>query len=207
MLSLWSKKAAGNNSSPYEKEQVIFESAVAGTYEVELLAKGKYEVYCIGGGGGGAHYGKSGFGSRHASASGGSGSGFIGVVSLLNGSYNISVGTAGAYKGETYPVRGSDGGDSYIDTLIIAYGGKGGYVPNLETNAGTAGAGGAIPSVTAETTAVTINTQGNTGRKEYASGSTNPNLAGGASVYSGYGAGGTSGGNGTAGYVKIVWKG
>lgn len=200
------------NSSVYEDGQVIFESATAGTYEVEIAQDGNYEVYCIGGGGGGAHDGKKGSGvggsGKRVSSSGGSGSGFIGVVSLLAGSYNISIGSAGEKIKGNSPVRGTDGGDSYIDTLIIAYGGKGGYVPSVSTNAGTPGAGGAIPSVTVETTVVTLNTQGNTGSTRYATGGTsNLNLAGGASVYNGYGAGGTSAGNGTAGYVKIVWKG
>ncbi len=65
MMELWSKNLL-LRSCPYKKDQVIFESSTQGTYNVEILGKGKYEVYCIGGGyfwKGSRAYSKAGGGS------------------------------------------------------------------------------------------------------------------------------------------------
>ena len=65
MMELWSKNLL-LKSCPYKKDQVIFESSTQGTYNVEILGKGKYEVYCIGGGyfwKGSRAYSKAGGGS------------------------------------------------------------------------------------------------------------------------------------------------
>lgn len=196
------------NSSVYEDDQVVFENATAGAYEVEIAQDGNYEVYCIGGGGGGAFTSStSGLGSN-SNAGGGSGSGFIGVVKLLKNIYSVTVGVGGTLTKATgnKASRGSAGGNSSIGDSVIVYGGSGGY--NSDSKHPTGGAGGAEPLINVELVEETLNISGNTGSKSTSTGNTsNKNIAGGASVYEGYGKGGTSNSNGTAGYVKIVWKG
>lgn len=72
-------------------------------------------------------------------------------------------------------------------------------------------AGGAAPNVTASIISTTLNKAGNGG--SHKSGSlSSASAAGGASVYNGYGAGGsgsapTGSHPGSSGYVKIVYKG
>lgn len=197
----------------YAIDQVVFESATAGTYDVELLENGNYEVYCIAGGSGGLQLRAGGISYSYGCASGGSGSGFIGVVTLEKGVYNIVVGEGGAsqYKTTTNStVYGTTGGNSSIGDAIVAYGGGAARVRVSYTDT-RAGTGGSTPTVTAEIVSTTLNTAGKSGSSN-ATG--RANLAGGASVYEGYGQGGSTslpvgstGTNAVSGYVKIVWKG
>ena len=185
MMELWSKNLL-LKSGPYKKGQVIFESSTPGTYNVEILGKGKYEVYCIGGGGGG-YYKRN----PKSVGSGGSGSGFIGIIKIEASILSVSVGAGGRYQ--SY-----NGAGSSIGNLVITYGGGRGS---------TGGAAGAQPTINATIISTTLNSAGNPGES---SGGSGP-VAGGASLYNGYGAGGVgqTGNNssGVSGYVKIVYKG
>ena len=194
----------------YVTDQVIFESSTAGTYEVELLENGNYEVYCIGGGAGGAYSRST---TTNAKAGGGSGSGFIGVVLLSKGDYSITVGAGGAgAAAKDAAIYSSAGGNSLIENNVVAYGGGAAYarVSKSDTHGG---AGGKIPDITVETVSTTLNKAGNKGGS-VANDQSSTRYYGGASVYNGYGKGGDAfsinlgaGSEGTAGYVKIVWKG
>lgn len=159
-------------------DTVIYESSTAGTSTVEL-EKGIYEVYCIGGGGGGHK------GSILVQDAGGSGSGYIGQINVPKGSYQVVVGAGGLGGSEST----TSGGTSQIGSLVIAYGGGGGK--------NARGDGGAIPTLNTTEVSRTLMVAGNYGDDTYA----------GASVYNGYGAGGRPASNGSSGYVKIVYKG
>lgn len=186
-------------TSPYVVDEVIFEQATAGNYTVNILTDGKYEVYVIGGGAGGVRF----YDISFFVASGGSGAGFIGVINIDKGNHSITVGKGGTKNTNTSSSVGG-GGNSSIDSLVIAYAAG-------KHDANTAGAGGAIPSINTTIISQTLNVKGNNGT--IASGSKPATQNGGASVYGNYGKGGNAGRatstvtNGTAGYVKIVYKG
>lgn len=127
-------------SSKYDIDEVVYESSTAGTVSFDLLETGKYEVYCIAGGGGyvTSHYFDTG---------GGSGSGFIGVIQMTKGTLSLRCG------GEAY--RNEYGGNSTIGDYVTSYGGSPG------------GSGGANPSITATIISTTLNTAGNAGTIDY----------------------------------------
>ena len=203
-------------SSPYEPDQVIFEESTAGTYEVELLAKGRYEVICVGGGGGGCSNSNAGSNGYGAAAGGGSGGYSDEIISIPKGTYNAIVGAGGARKKGTSlnaTFTANSGTDSSFYSISatsgtggIAYLGKSSFGGAATSGKGTGGSGGSG-----------ITQNGNNGSAcdfKY-----NTTVNGGTSVYNGYGKGGNgcatnpSGSlqsrttNGTAGYVKIIYKG
>lgn len=163
-------------SSPYTPDQVIFESSTPGTYSVDILTNGKYEIICVGAGGGGVRYGNGGF-IPYQYAGGGSGGYSNSIQNLTEGTYSITVGGGGGWTNNGGNHAGTGGTSSFSD-IVNATGGQGG----LRLGTGSGGVG--------------ITQNGNTGTT----------TAAGASVYGGYGAGGYSTSNGGAGYVKIVYK-
>ena len=181
----------------YPLNTVLFEKNIAGTYQLEVK-KGKYEVYCIAGGGGGAVYHLERPYPISSAAAGGSGSGFIGVINITKQTLTLTVGAGGNPD--------VDGGNSSIGSLVIAYAGKRG-IANSSGISG--GAGGAQPTINTSIISQTLNSAGNTG------GTSRGNYCYGPSIYNNYGAGGTARGDsnspekyaGTAGYIKIVYKG
>lgn len=180
-------------SLKYPIDTILFESSTPGTSSIEL-EKGIYEIYCIAGGGGG--WGKKG-GIIEEAAGGGSGSGFIGQITISKGNYKVTVGAGGAGGS----VSGENGGNSTIGNIVKTLGGSGSgkYAP-----------GGAAPEITTSIVSTILNQSGNTGK--YNGQGSNPSADGGASLYNGYGAGGTGrsiggGESGSSGYVKIVYKG
>ena len=178
--------------SQYDVDEVVFESSTAGTYSLELLETGKYEFYCVGGGGG---YYSTLSGTRPISAGGGSGAGFIGIINITKGSISLTVGAGGV--GHSKDGTSTAGGTSSIGSLVSCGGGGPGRL---------SGGGGVGGTITLNVTPVssTLNSSGNRGNAT----SSGYNATGGASVYNGYGAGG--GYNhyyGYEGYVKVVYKG
>lgn len=207
MLEFWSKQLLlSAKSDPYKPETVLFESATPGSYNVEILGKGKYEVYCIGAGGGGLGFiSHMGSGTHRNTVyyrdAGGSGSGFVGIIVLDKGNCSLVVGTGGnriASKGTA-----GAGGNSSISNSITAFGGTGG-----STGTGN-GLGGQNPQITAKIVSTTLNVPGNAGTGGTGTSYSRDDVAayGGTSVYNGYGAGGGHDSNGANGYIKIVYKG
>ena len=196
----------GGIRDPYKKETVLFESSTPGTYNLNISGDGVYLVYCIGGGGGSARsYSPSK--KKAAKAGGGSGSGFIGEIHISSGDYSIVVGNGGnaAYTGGGWSY-GAAGGNSSLSNIITCFGGRGGAA-DAGGPSYIVGAGGSAPAIIGQTKNIELNSSGNSGG----------NGPGGASLYNGYGTGGTaihdhpfsSAGSqnpGTAGYVKIVYK-
>lgn len=192
------------SESHYTPDQVLYESSTGGaSTTLNLLDDGKYQVICIAGGGGGASYrSKVASFTTYYNDGGGSGSGFNCVFQLTAGNYAIAVGSGGAGK-----INGTatSGGNSRFGTCY-AYGGGG---ARSDSSAGSVGAGGNAPTLTYTRTTTTLNTAGNAGTAT--SGKSDTNVSGGAAVYSSYGKGGdgkySAVGTGTAGYVKVIYKG
>lgn len=178
---------------PYDIDEVVFESSTAGTYSVDLAANGKYEVICIGGGGGGIN--------SATRCGGGSGSGFDCVFQLSKGSYTIVVGKGGNTVDQRRG-NGEAGGNSRFGNSY-GYRGYGGRFSTIQDYNG--GAGGDIPLISYTVVSTIFNKKGNNGSTGKHSAS------GGPSVYdnttTGYGAGGSNVINGYAGYVKVIYKG
>lgn len=190
--------------------EASIEKATAGTYTFTPVVSGLYEITLVGGGGGGAFNSSS----NRSSASSGSSGTACQVRAYLTGNktYTVTVGAGGARSGWLDAnTTGGSGGVSTLKvdgtTLISATGGIGGTVwwPNGSSASGQPAAASVAANndyFTVES--VVFNTRGN-------SGGTGTH-GGGASVYNGYGKGGSSknaGGSSTAsnggtGYAKII---
>lgn len=213
--------------APYLPEQVVFESSTPGSYTLNLLAAGTYRIICVGAGGGAAAVStyKGIILDDHpqtalAVAGGGSGGYSQSTVSLSAGAHYIQVGSGGAGSsgyngtGSAVSLTGNTGGGSTFDSTILAYPGGGGYAyaksnpPSTHDRSATAGSGGA--GITANGNAGGSDTYGNSSAY-----SGTINASGGASVYGGYGAGGSASAtgnnnhptanNGGNGYVKVTF--
>lgn len=158
-----------NMETVYYEGQVIFESATAGTHNVNLLTNGIYEITCVGAGGGGAgrifdHYYSNSIYFWNAVASGGTG-GLLKAEYRLN-EQNISVvigkGGDGASSrvydtSSSFPsskvngwARGGNGSETKVGDFITCNGGTGGYasitgynsvsmIPNFSCDKGIGG--------------------------------------------------------------------
>lgn len=190
----------------YNDGQIVYENASGGaSASLNLLTTGRYQVICIGGGGGAAEMYFGNPWGKHWSATGGSGSGFDCVFQLVKGNYSVNVGNGGSGNLSTRaPGKVSDGGNSRFGDSY-AYGGGGGNCsagPAL-----TAGAAGSAPTLAYTVISSALNRAGNSGQT-----STSDNISGGASIYGSYGKGGDCQNNaavinGNAGYVKVIFLG
>lgn len=196
-------------SSQYSPEQIVFESSTPGTYTLNLLESGKYEVTVVAGGAGSKYYMRSTVGSQilHIVACGGaSGSCFKGNIYLPSGNQTIIVGAAG--KGNNSSSSSNMiGGVSSIGSIVSC--------PSQKST-GSSGVYGAYqnngsPTITSTVYKTYINAHGNDGESIKVGDGTR---AGGKSTYdgttTGYGAGASANNayaNGKAGYVKIVYIG
>jgi len=189
-----------NISLQLSPNTVIFESSVAGTYNVNLPYNGKYQLIMVGGGGGGLIY-KNRVG-RHGIyyiSAGGSGGYVTGTIQVSRGTYSIIVGAGGSSASATIDtsIHASAGGSSSAFNQT-AEGGGGGYYRS-------SGSGGSYTISGGELTG----TNGNSGGYRR-SDDTGVFAYGGASVYGGYGKGGNANSpstshSGVAGYVKITY--
>lgn len=189
----------------YNDGQTIYESASGGaSTTLNLYTSGRYQVICIGGGGGAAEKFNRPW---HNTASGGSGSGFDCVFQLGKGNYAVQVGNGGTgIYSTTNPGKVGDGGNSRFGNSY-AYGGGGGTSNNSTSL--IAGAAGATPKLSYTVISSTLNRAGNPGT--ISTDTYNP-ATGGASIYGSYGKGGDCRKNalvvnGTAGYVKVIFLG
>jgi len=178
---------------------VIFESSTPGTYAVDIPMTGDYNVWLVGGGSGSSvFYSRSVNGmQRGGGFGGGSGAYIHGNTELEKKSYTVTIGEGGL--GNVTGNTGRAGGSSTLNGNIA--GGGQAHATNK------VGGGGTYTIVSSGL----IGTNGNTGKQNaYNAQSTYINSwdTGGASVYKGYGAGGTTtskrGEYGKNGYVKIV---
>lgn len=187
----------------YDPSEIIFQSSTPGTYTVDILTSGYYNVAVVGGGSGGAYVYSSKFSDGRAS--GGSGAGFVGIVYLTAGNHTIKVGAGGS--GKAYETNGQTsatstaGGQSAIDSIIVA-GGGGSAKAGIHGATQTAGSGGTLSYDSSKVQSYSLAKNGNAGTTIY-----NSNITGGASVYSNYGKGGNAGNSYTTdggnGYVFI----
>lgn len=177
-------------SGKYPSGTVLFESSTPGTYTLSVEHNQTLSIILVGAGGKGAYYRRN-TGWLLSAAGGGSGAYVHGSLNVSRGNYTIVVGSA-------------NGGNSSAFNNI-ARGGGNGVATGTGSSDVTGGSGGTY-TVTSGITGENGNV-GGTDRRGL-----QPSASGGASKYSGYGAGGSasvaaSGGyanNGTNGYVKIV---
>lgn len=187
------------NLSQYEQGQLLFERTDAGSTSFTISETIEAAVYLVAGGGGAA-------GWNPKSVGGGSGSGFVGRIIIPAGTYTINVGSGGGgvnIDSDGSTLTAGTGGQSYIGSLVVTYGGTGGRVGRDHFDGGI---GGSIPTISAQIITTNLKVAGNNGSR-ISSGS----APGGNSVYGGYGTGGSavssSGKSGSSGYVKIVFVG
>ena len=185
------------SNCPYTPDQVLFESSTPGTYSLNVLTDGVYEVYCIAGGSGGATWHVM---TNWRTATGASGSGYIGNLKITRHTYQIVIGGGSSGKYNTTK-KVSDAENSSISNVVISYGGKGGKAD------GTQAIGGDIPTIFVQEISFTLKQSGNNGIVTGKSGS----YSGGASLYNGYGKGGdvytnNYANDGANGYIKIIFK-
>lgn len=198
----------GASNSFYVNGEVVFESDVAGTYDVELLSAPFLKIFVIGAGGGAAGTKSS---NSCAASAGASGSGFVGCVKLPKGKVTVVVGKGGlAQCWLDGTCNGETGGASMIksaeETLVFSPGGGGGHT--WWRSGASPASLGALPTINVEVVEEELNRQGNSGTN-YNSG------PGGASIIadSTYGKGGHNSGwssnveafPGSDGYVKIEY--
>lgn len=193
-------------ASAYNPNQVVFEESTAGTYTLDLLETGRYEVTVVAGGGG-ASSSKVGILSVY-NGGGASGACFKGEIQITKGSLSIVVGTAG--QGSTSrAISNKRGGESSIGSIVRCPSQK----DTGHSSTHYAYQNNGAPTVTATIYSTSINAAGNNSNYSESGAA----RTGGKSVYdntaTGYGAGAstTSGynsspANGVAGYVKIVYK-
>lgn len=187
----------------YTPNKTIFESSTPGTYKLTIGRTGLYDVYVIGSGGG-AGGGSTQSSHKHAGNGGGGGAGFIGRLSLTGGVYDVAVGKGGA--GGAANSKGSDGTASYISlnskAVVTANGGGGASAARADPASGNYG--GSIYTDDTKVVSYSLKSKGNEGGR-----SDRYDCPPGASLYNGYGKGGTGvyaakGNNGAGGYVKII---
>ena len=215
---------------------ILFESSIPGTYTRTMSRKTRCGIYCVGGGVGGFSA-KTGITINEGMP--GHEATFTGLMasSGASGGYSYTEHTFNA--GDTLIISVGAGGTSYASTALygtiaqshpsltlgnVAGGASRVIVGSsliLFANSGTAGRMYFTNPADPNTMAVDVSAGGSGsaywGNNGTATGSgSNLSLAGGASVYAGYGAGGSAGftgdnqsgspwaANGSAGYVKIV---
>lgn len=202
----------------YKANQVVFEKSTAGTYSVNLEKAGLYEITVVGGGGAAAMRGV--YDDKGYGWTGGSGGAFVGTFVLERGTRTVVVGKANnnttAQSGNSQTLNPTDTNtypSSVSGVVSVGGGGSGHY------NSSYVGAAGAAATLTMTPVSTTLNTAGNAGNSGSGGkgGGAGATINGGASVYNGYGKGQgcvvseyankRSWINGTAGYVKIVYKG
>lgn len=184
-------------SSKLPAGQTVFENATAGTYIATLPKTQNYRLIMVGGGGGGANGGSGHY--TNYNAGGGSGGYIEVIVRLIKGSYTVSVGGVGTHG------AGSSAGDYYgsagggTSAFGFTAGGGGGGKCSIH-GSGVAGGAAGTNTLTGYLSLV-ANTNGNVGSTSGGS----YDVSGGASVYGTYGRGQNAyGGNGVAGYIKII---
>lgn len=176
----------------------VFESSTPGTHTVNITETSSYEIVVVGAGGGGGAQGDK-YTWKSSSAGGGSGAyAKIRTTLTAGSSYSLVIGAGGAGHGGGWTQVGDAGGASSFGTLVSCTGGGGGYAAFTDGTPGVAGGAGGTYTVDSTVTTVAAS-NGNVG-------GTTTNIVsneapGGASVYGGYGAGGSARATGhNAGY-------
>ncbi len=201
----WVKAIGSSAESNESNVSHVHTYQTAGAYALTLPA-GDHEVVLVGGGGGGAQCAQSSMLGFYI-AGGGSGAHYKGVLRLPSGSYTVTVGNAGTASVANYSfaANASSGGETKLTrsgsvTCVSVGGGTGGRVTGTSA---TGGSGGSVSIGSGTTVVSTISSMsGNSGN-----GGWNVSIGsakGGASVYGGYGGGGTNIGSGGPGFFQIT---
>lgn len=211
----------------YVDDQVVFEKSAAGTYSVNIQAAGQYEIIAVGGGGG---CGQMALGSVQytvaVSASGGSGAVVQGVFRLSAGTISVTVGALGtsATIATAGTAASTDGSATTVGSICSVGGGgagKAGWGNPVVQQGGVAGSVISYNSSALVSSTIISNGSAGTFSRWYTAnrdGTISTSVV--QSPYPPYGSGSAgsattrySGGAsftnsaGSAGYVKITYKG
>lgn len=197
----------------YSDNQLLYECGTGGySATLYLMTTGRYHIIAVGGGGGGAAFYKYTMSRDECAAGGGSGSYFSGIFYLPTGAYESYVG-GGGYAVTTDTTSGANtagaGNSTYINNVVAAHGGQGGYIYASTHEQAVGGAGGALPDVSSAAISIEARQVGYTGGAVADVGTVN----GGAGLYGSWGAGGgasTSGPTayaGNPGYLRVIFLG
>ena len=195
----------------YKPNEVVLETSTPQTNTINIKVSGYFQIIVVAGGGGGAAGAdQAKYAGKSRASSGGSGSYVNAVYYLQKGTYSYTVGGGGGGSGTgmwTLNTGGTGGSSSFSDKIVCG-GGTGGAAIWTDRSGTHEGYGGTVTTLTGAST-VNASVNGNNGTVWGGySGWVTP----GASVYGGYGVGGSaycdSGGGGTSaggnGYIKIV---
>ena len=205
---------------PYAINQVIFESAEPGTYSLNLLTPGTYNVICVGGGASGcaclsfSSRLSSGTlsptsmmtGTARACAGGGSGGYSNSTLTLNSGTVSVVVGAGGSSSGTTWKTSNTTGGSgtrngnpgtaSSFGNSVSANGGNGGTAYAKATTGSSVSVNHSCSGGSGGTGTTTNGNSGGASGNHSASRNTgSSSCSGGASVYGGYGTGGGASAN------------
>lgn len=178
----------GEYKPEYTMDQVLLEESNPSTFNIYLDGTAKYQIICVGAGGGGS---SSYSNNDGVGGCGGSGGYSNQTVTLTAGYYTVTVGKGGtAIINENTYSSANDGGDTCFAN-IVASGGKGAVSDySQEYTYGGKGGSGTTTNGNNGITNSTVNTP---------------------SVYNNYGYGGfgstNTAGAGGNGYIKIIYKG
>ena len=189
--------------------KTLFESSTPDTYNLEITNEGTYSIEMYGAGGGWAHTQWHTDAWYSITASGGSGSGYKGVLNLPIGNYTVTIGAGGTggSGGNRGYYAGGTGGATTFGNIISAGGGTGGATA---FNWFAVGQGGNVSIIDSSAiVSTTFNRPGVNGSQQNKAYSGDiDTVKGGVSVYdythTGYGAGGGYGSPSVGGYCKIV---
>lgn len=211
----------------YDDDQVVFEQATAGSYNATILAPGLYEIIAVGGGGG---CGQMALGSVQytiaVSASGGSGAVVRGQFRLPAGTLPITVGALGtsANIAAAGTAASTNGGTTTVGSICSVGGGgagKAGWGNPVVQQGGAAGVVNSYDSTALVSSILISNGNAGTFNRWYTGnkdGTATTSVV--QSPYPPYGSGSAgsavtryksaasfSSNPGSAGYVKIIYKG
>lgn len=172
----------------------------AGTYTLNIHRDDDYEIELYGGGGGSASHVYTSASAANVidMCSGGSGAGFRGVVTLAQGAYTLTIGSAGAFGPHNSSTsEGGTGGTTTLQGIISVGGGTGGYCRGSASGISEriAGVGGTVQILdNTKIVSSSLSSSGNDGEIVRTTGTTSF-AQGGASLFNnniiGYGAGGS----------------
>ena len=188
----------------YPTGYATYESGTPGTYNMTISQAGVYDIHLVGAGGGAARSWYYDRAYNIARAGGGSGAYVKWWQYLAAGTYSVTIGAGGAGGGSVHAntsTGGNGGSSSFLSqTAGGGTGGVTGFRGTVYGTSATAGTGG-----TATTSFSSVS--GNSGTAVANSWGVEPSITGGASVYSGYGAGSASEGSSASnGGIVLFYK-
>ncbi|MFI3241223.1 MAG: hypothetical protein R3Y43_01490 [Alphaproteobacteria bacterium] len=171
-MIIHSKELLYAKQCKYDVDEVIFESSTAGTYSLEFLEDGAYEIIAVGGGGGAAAYATGSISYTIAlTGGGGSGAMYQGQFYIPKSTVEIVVGSRGNSSTtaltslSVWTSSATAGGQSKVGSYLTVGGGGAGSASLQANNPSySGGTAGTVSSVSSSSLTTTISqSSGSTG--------------------------------------------